>query len=117
MAVVSKKTRKAGADTWAAARKAPKASIKSAQKAKELKKAIFAEPTHHGGGDYGDRGRGGGGDRPRGGRGGGRGGRDYGSSRGGRGALGGRDNRGGGGGSNRRYDVDTQDVNEFPALS
>jgi len=126
MAVVSKKTRKAGADTWAAARKAPKASSKSAQKAKELKKAIFAEPTHHGGGDYGDRGRGRGGDRggrgggldrPRGGRGGGRGGRDYGSSRGGRGARGGRDNRGGGGGSNRRYDVDTQDVNEFPALS
>merc|ERR1719362_1497908 len=113
MAVVSKKTRKAGADTWAAARKAPKASSKSAQKAKELKKAIFAEPTHHGGGDYGD--RGGGRGRSRGGRGGGRGGRDYGSSRGGRGGRGGRDNRGGG--SNRRYDVDTQDVNEFPALS
>lgn len=113
MAVVSKKTRKAGADTWAAKRQNRKASSKSAQKAKELKKAIFAEPTHnHGGGDYGDRGRGRGGDRGRGrGGGGGRGdrGRDRRGGRGGRGGggdygygsrgpRGGRDNQRGSGG-------------------
>ena len=70
MAVVGKKSRKAEAESGAAGKKSAKTATKSAQKAKELKKAIFAEPTHFASDDrgrgYGGRGRGGG----RGGRGG-----------------------------------------------
>merc|ERR1712187_1092727 len=98
--------RKVETETRAAARKVPKSTSKSAQKAKELKKAIFAEPTHFSGGGSRDYGRGGRDGRSRGrGRGGGRG-RGYDSGRGG---GGGRDNQRGGGASGRRYDVDTQD--------
>jgi len=96
MSVVGKKSRKAGAVT--STKKTGKTVTKSAQKAKELKKAIFAEPNHFGSDDrargYGGRGRGGG--------------------RGGRGR-----NRGGPGRDNRRRggNVNTQDANEFPALA
>lgn len=105
MAVVGKKSRNLGAGKVTASKKPYKTASKSAQKAKELKKAIFAEPTHYGSSDDRDYSRG------RGGRGRGRGG-----GRGGRNRGGGRDGR-----DNRRRgytgNVDTQDVNEFPALA
>merc|ERR1712159_539823 len=92
MAVVGKKSRKTGAGSGTAAKKTCKTVTKSAQKAKELKKAIFAEPNHFASDDD-SRGRA----------------RGY----GGRGR-----NRGGAGRDNRRRggNVNTQDANEFPAL-
>lgn len=95
MSVVGKKSRTIGAGSGTSAKKTGKTVTKSAQKAKELKKAIFAEPNHFGSDDrargYGGRGRGGGRGRNRGGT--------------------GRDNR------RRAGNVNTQDANEFPALS
>ena len=64
MSVVGKKSRTIGAGSGTSAKKTGKTVTKSAQKAKELKKAIFAEPNHFGSDDrargYGGRGRGGG---------------------------------------------------------
>jgi len=120
MTVVSKKKAWAQTDSSAATKKPAKSASRSAQKAKELKKAIFAEPKH----DFGGRGY-----SPRGdgrGRGRGRGGRgrrefsddrDYGGRSGGYNRRGGRGGRGAGRDNRQRTDVNTQDVNEFPALA
>lgn len=101
MSVVSKKNRPKETETWAAKRSTAKAASRSYQKERELKAAIFAEPSH---GGYGGGGEGYGGGR--GGSGRGRGGR----GRNNRSDT--RDNRG-----TRRSNVNTQDVNEFPALA
>lgn len=120
MTVVSQKKAWAQTDSSAATKKPAKSASRSAQKAKELKKAIFAEPKH----DFGGRGY-----SPRGdgrGRGRGRGGRgrrefsddrDYGGRSGGYNRRGGRGGRGAGRDNRQRTDVNTQDVNEFPALA
>merc|ERR1711939_1044672 len=119
MTVVSKKKAWAKTDSSAASKKPAKSASRSAQKAKELKKAIFAEPTHeYGGGGYSPRSGGRGRGRGRGGR--GRrefsDDRDYGRG-GGYNRRGGRGGRGAGRDNRQRTDVNTQDVNEFPALA
>jgi len=115
MSVVGKKNRQKQSETWAAKRTTAKAASRSYQKERELKAAIFAEPKHGYGGGGDDRGYGGGGGGRgygRGGGGRGRGGRGRNNRSVGRDTRDTRDNRG-----NRRSNVNTQDVNEFPALA
>lgn len=86
MAVVGKKSRKPQFETRSTEKKNSSKESKSERKAKELKKAIFAEPKHF-------------------------------SDDGGRGNRGRGGKRGRGFNDRRRPDkVNTQDVNEFPAL-